>query len=45
MYWLIWIALMLAIPLAAGVWTIAGLRTSQPLAAEELDTVIAADEA
>ncbi len=45
MYWLIWIALMLAIPLAAGVWMIAGLRTTQPLTADERDGVIVAEEA
>ena len=45
MYWLIWIVLMLAIPLAAGIWTIAGLRAPQPLSAEERDGALAADEA
>lgn len=45
MYWLIWIVLMLAIPLAAGIWTIAGLRAAQPLASDERDGVLAAEEA
>lgn len=44
MYWLIWIVLMLAIPLAAGIWTLASLRTPQALTAEERDSTRVADE-
>jgi hypothetical protein len=45
MYWLIWIVLMLAIPLVAGIWTLANLRAPQALAAEERDAALAAEEA
>ena len=45
LYWLIWIVLMLAIPLAAGVWALASLRAAPTLAAEERESALAADEA